>query len=216
MRHWVKLAVEVQGQPAHELVDWLQQRSCSLSVAGVRHLIAVEQRREPPVITPEGVQCTLAVNYEGMVLAYAELAAGSVASLNLDPQRRYPARVLQRWEQAALKADWKTLPPDETQRQVLEYQRNLTPAEFRWVALGITPLVMEDKWFAYMEHSRLHYHRSWTGQCVFVVDFAPEGAGYRVAAADCFHQFPSPNDAVSTLHRLLAASCTEAQRVLAR
>lgn len=36
---------------------------------------------------------------------------------------------------------------------------------------GNIPQGMEDKWFWYMEGNTLFAHRSWTGHCIFVIDF---------------------------------------------
>lgn len=36
---------------------------------------------------------------------------------------------------------------------------------------GLIPAQMEDKWFAYCEDSKLFFHRSWTGQAVYRVEF---------------------------------------------
>ena len=35
---------------------------------------------------------------------------------------------------------------------------------------------MEDKWFWYMEESTLWAHRSWTGYCIYRIDFKEDNA----------------------------------------
>ena len=40
---------------------------------------------------------------------------------------------------------------------------------------GNIPQEMEDKWFWYMEGNTLYAHRSWTGFCVFIVEFSSDG-----------------------------------------
>lgn len=30
---------------------------------------------------------------------------------------------------------------------------------------------MEDKWFSYFEDNKLYIHRSWTGICIYIVEF---------------------------------------------
>jgi hypothetical protein len=58
----------------------------------------------------------------------------------------------------------------------------MIPAEgyekLRW---GFIPRAMEDHWFYFMEGLRLHVHRSWTGFCIYQIDFESAGPGYRVA-----------------------------------
>ncbi len=39
---------------------------------------------------------------------------------------------------------------------------------------GHIPQEMEDKWFWYMEGDTLYAHRSWTGFCIYRVDFKPD------------------------------------------
>jgi 8-oxo-dGTP diphosphatase len=40
---------------------------------------------------------------------------------------------------------------------------------------GNIPRAMEDKWFWYMERSTLWAHRSWTGYCIYRIDFKEDG-----------------------------------------
>ena len=40
---------------------------------------------------------------------------------------------------------------------------------------GHVPWQMEDKWFWYMEGDSFFAHRSWTGFCIFRIDFSPDG-----------------------------------------
>jgi hypothetical protein len=35
------------------------------------------------------------------------------------------------------------------------------------------PEAMEDKWFWYMQGNKLYAHRSWTGICIYIVEFCP-------------------------------------------
>jgi len=43
---------------------------------------------------------------------------------------------------------------------------------------------MEDKWFIYWHKSRVLFHRSWTGFCIYVVYFSAYGDAYRMTAAE--------------------------------
>ncbi len=69
------------------------------------------------------------------------------------------------------KDSWETLPIPE-QHHELNFDAEFTSDEFAKLARGFKPREMEDKWFIYMEENTLYFHRSWTGFCIFVVDFA--------------------------------------------
>lgn len=45
----------------------------------------------------------------------------------------------------------------------LPYHRTFTPEELRALALGMLPVVMEDKWMGMLQEGSLDFHRSWTG-----------------------------------------------------
>lgn len=72
------------------------------------------------------------------------------------------------------KADWKTVEmPERTAAFVLE--KSYTESEMEAVREGHKPQEMEDKWFLYHEGEKLFIHRSWTGYCIYIVDFAEPG-----------------------------------------
>jgi len=70
----------------------------------------------------------------------------------------------------ALKTDWniKPFPKDYT---TLEYQKSYSLEEYDKLRYGCVPAQMEDKWFIYFEDNKLYFHRSWTGICVYIVEF---------------------------------------------
>lgn len=71
----------------------------------------------------------------------------------------------------AKKSDWKTCEmPAQTQSFQLEV--NLTEEEYRTLQDGHIPQEMEDKWFSYFEDDTLYVHRSWTGSCIYIIQFA--------------------------------------------
>ena len=71
---------------------------------------------------------------------------------------------------AARREDWKTLPmPEKNATFVLH--RAFGKDEMEALRLGNVPQEMEDKWFWYMEGSTLWAHRSWTGSCIYRIDF---------------------------------------------
>lgn len=74
---------------------------------------------------------------------------------------------------AAKKSDWKT---EEMPRQhtCFSIKRKMSDAELANLKLGNIPQAMEDKWFWYFENGRLYVHRSWTGFCIYILEFYPE------------------------------------------
>jgi hypothetical protein len=70
----------------------------------------------------------------------------------------------------AVRADWKTLPmPQKTRRLSLDLR--FTAKEMDVIRHGLVPREMEDKWFVFFENGLLHMHRSWTGYCIYRVQF---------------------------------------------
>lgn len=77
---------------------------------------------------------------------------------------------------------WKAKPlPNSRARFALA--RRFDAAEYARLAYGMIPRQMEDKWFIYWAGDSLHFHRSWTGVCVFVVRLDEVPGGYSVAEA---------------------------------
>ena len=75
---------------------------------------------------------------------------------------------------AARREDWKTEPmPKQTETFVL--QRSFSDGEMKALRPGHIPQAMEDKWFWYMEGSTLWAHRSWSGFCIYRIDFKEDG-----------------------------------------
>ena len=70
----------------------------------------------------------------------------------------------------ARRGDWKTEPMPE-QHETFVLQRSFSDAEMDVLRRGNIPQEMEDKWFWYMERSTLWAHRSWTGYCIYRIDF---------------------------------------------
>jgi hypothetical protein len=77
---------------------------------------------------------------------------------------------------------WNTnpMPPE---RKLLDLDLTLSAEEFRQVRLGFIPDAMEQKWFIYFEEGWLSFHRSWTGICIYRVQFGLTGEQYRVIEA---------------------------------
>ena len=70
--------------------------------------------------------------------------------------------------------DWKsTEMPSKHDTFVLH--RPLNPQQMKALRRGNIPKQMEDKWFWFMEGDTLFAHRSWTGYCIYRIDFKPDG-----------------------------------------
>ncbi len=70
----------------------------------------------------------------------------------------------------AQKHDWKTEEmPLETETFSMEIE--LSESEYEQLQNGIIPQEMEDKWFIYFEEDTLYIHRSWTGFCIYILEF---------------------------------------------
>lgn len=77
----------------------------------------------------------------------------------------------------AKREDWQTKPFTDTTTELF-YQRDFSPREMQKIQLGFIPKVMEDKWFIYFEDNTLNFHRSWTGNKIYQVNFTKsEGPG---------------------------------------
>ena len=68
------------------------------------------------------------------------------------------------------KDDWQTEDMPE-QHDTFVLQRQFTEHQMAALRRGNIPQEMEDKWFWYMEGDTLFAHRSWTGFCIFRIDF---------------------------------------------
>ena len=74
----------------------------------------------------------------------------------------------------ARRDDWKTEPMPE-QHETFVLNRSFSDKEMSTLRHGNIPQAMEDKWFWYMEGSTLWAHRSWTGYCIYQIEFKDDG-----------------------------------------
>lgn len=72
------------------------------------------------------------------------------------------------------KKDWKTLKMPES-HDTFVLARTFTADQMDALRRGNIPQEMEDKWFWYMENDTLFAHRSWTGFCIYVIEFKKDG-----------------------------------------
>ena len=84
--------------------------------------------------------------------------------------------------ECAMRADWKTLPmPQKTRRLPLNLK--FTGKEMNLIGHGLVPQEMEDKWFIFFENGVLNMYRSWTGYCIYRVQFKGGPHGCRATEA---------------------------------
>ncbi len=80
----------------------------------------------------------------------------------------------------ATKESWPCKPmPQET--GLLHYERHLSQGEYETLLRGLVPESGDDHWFVYMQGEWVCLHRSWTGECVFMVRLTPTDDGWRAA-----------------------------------
>jgi hypothetical protein len=80
-----------------------------------------------------------------------------------------------KYRRPATRKDWKVLHPMPRQRTTLTVERTFSHEEMERIKLGSVPVVMEHKWLIFYEQNRLYFHRSWTGFCIFIVEFEQRG-----------------------------------------
>lgn len=98
----------------------------------------------------------------------------------------------------ATRESWKWTPAGEL--VTVEYEDFFDDTEFHRLELGLIPVSMDDRWFAFMEGNRLYFHRSWTGEHVFSVDFEAGEGGHRISDA-WTSQAPRPGIDEATMLR---------------
>jgi len=74
-----------------------------------------------------------------------------------------------------LQSDWKSLPLP-AKRVELSLKHTFTQSEMDFIRNGVIPRQMEDKWFISFADDALHFHRGWTGFCIYIARFAHPAA----------------------------------------
>lgn len=92
---------------------------------------------------------------------------------------------------------------------LLDYTANFTPEEFEKISRGFIPQEMEDKWFIFLNGKTLKFHRSWTGHCIYQVEFyhnREKFSVYRAIANRDQEQYGQSDDAYDSqmLHFLIS------------
>lgn len=84
--------------------------------------------------------------------------------------------VRRKYFQPAQRKDWKIIEEihqDNSDEIGIAWECSATEKEY--LAQGLTPLEMEEKWFVYCENDQIHYFRSWTGIEIFRGQFEQIG-----------------------------------------
>lgn len=67
------------------------------------------------------------------------------------------------------KNDWEIYPmPAQTTQFVIK--RKFSDAQIARLKRGHLPEEMEDRWFYYYEDGKVYFHRSWSGNCIYIVE----------------------------------------------
>lgn len=73
-------------------------------------------------------------------------------------------------EYIATKNDWEIYPmPEKTAS--FKIKKKLKKDTIAGLKRGHIPREMEDRWFSYFEDGKLYIHRSWSGNCIYIVTF---------------------------------------------
>lgn len=68
------------------------------------------------------------------------------------------------------KADWDISPMPEKSIQ-FTVKRSFSEEKIARIKKGHLPMEMEDRWFSYYEDGKAYYHRSWSGNCILIIEF---------------------------------------------
>ena len=105
--------------------------------------------------------------------------------------------------QVAKRGDWKTEPMPE-RHDTFVFKRVFSEKEMEALRCGHVPQAMEDKWFWFMEGSTLWAHRSWTGYCIYRIDFKEDNNHLVTVNRDpAQYTCTSIKDDVESLNKLL-------------
>ena len=99
--------------------------------------------------------------------------------------------------------DWKTEPMPE-KHETFILKRSFSDKEMNALRCGNVPQAMEDKWFWYVEGSTLWAHRSWTGHCIYQIDFKEDNNHIVTVNRDPEqYKFTSVEEDIISLNKLL-------------
>lgn len=107
----------------------------------------------------------------------------------------------------ALKTSWKNK-AISSEKEKIPLEGFYTDVEAEAIGNGLIPESMDDKWFIYTENSWVNFHRSWSGQCIFMLKLEASPTGVRVAEAwvsrdSSQYQSPGVDAELETLTNLI-------------
>jgi len=79
----------------------------------------------------------------------------------------------------ATKDSWEIIEMPKN-KVVLPINKKYSKDEYNKIMQGFIPKVMEDRWFVYFEDNKLYMHRSWTGYCIYELNFSKEKDSYKI------------------------------------
>ena len=71
----------------------------------------------------------------------------------------------------AHKSDWDRREPMPEESTTVSFHHEFSHEDYEKLQYGFIPEQMEDKWFIYFEDNKLYCHRSWTGFCLYIVEY---------------------------------------------
>lgn len=92
----------------------------------------------------------------------------------------------------ATRQSWKGLQPLPPARKEISLPRSFTEQEYLKINFGHIPKDMDDKWFVFFENWKLYFHRSWTGFCIYELEFT-EGSNQHILKRVLVNREPSQN-----------------------
>lgn len=132
--------------------------------------------------TQDSVRCTAQLSHAGIKLS--EVGPGTQLQLFADLHCKEllgNASLITRELIPTTADEWELKEPlnaENSTTQPFMFPMRISTAEADFLKMGIFPLQMEDKWFAYAEGETLHYFRSWTGIEAFSCELGPENDGH--------------------------------------
>ena len=110
-------------------------------------------------------------------------------------------------KRVAHRGDLKTEPMPEKHKTFV-LSRSFSDKEMNALRCGNIPQAMEDKWFWYMEGSTLWAHRSWSGYCIYQIEFREDNNHVVTVNRDPKqYKFTSIKKETETLNKLLDFWC---------
>jgi hypothetical protein len=98
---------------------------------------------------------------------------------------------------AATRKDWKTHRMPK-RRTTISVDKSFSAEEMERIKLGLIPVLMEHRWFIYYKEDKLYWHRSWTGFCIYIVEFEQDGDRFVISQVEVNRdrrQYESEDDA---------------------